>query len=127
MAAWNLDLADFFARGWNKTAPDASLMHPSGIPSHAPDPALHSSFLSAASHARPRGLTLRGLAAIHTSRERSLPRPLSGVHGQVALGECAIGWLVMRNPATAVIDLGTLAQWFGEERFPTSGGNVGGQ
>jgi len=64
------------------------------------------------------GLTLRGLAAIHTSRERSLTRPLSGVHGQVALGECALGWLVMRNPATGVIDLRTLEQWFGEERLP---------
>ncbi|KAJ6542849.1 Chloroperoxidase [Mycena capillaripes] len=120
--SWTLDLADLSARGWNKIAHDASLVHPSGVPSHAPDPALLSSFLSAASRARPQemgmGLTLRELAAVHASRERSLPRPLRGVHEQIALGECALGWLVMRNPATGVIDLGTLEQWFGQERLP---------
>ncbi|KAJ7925504.1 hypothetical protein B0H13DRAFT_2570113 [Mycena leptocephala] len=64
------------------------------------------------------GLTLGELTEVHVARERSLPRPLGNVHEQIAVGECALGWLVMRNPATGIIDLDTLEQWFGEERLP---------
>ncbi|KAJ7255050.1 Chloroperoxidase [Mycena haematopus] len=114
-----LALAGFLtSRGWNKITHDASLVHASGIPSHAPDPALLSSFLSAASEHEEAGLTLKGLAAVHALRERDLPHQLSSLHEQVALGECALGWLVMHNPITGVIDLDTLEQWFGEERLP---------
>ncbi|KAF7345008.1 hypothetical protein MVEN_01663600 [Mycena venus] len=115
--SWTLNLSDLSARGWNKIAHDASLVHVSGIPSHFPDPALVSSLLGAASHEEA-GITLDGLAAVHVSRERSLPRRLSGFHEQVALGECALGWLVMRNPRTGVIELDILEQWFGGERLP---------
>jgi hypothetical protein len=47
--SWTLSLSDLSARGWNKIAHDASLVHASGIPSHAPDPALLSNLLSTAS------------------------------------------------------------------------------
>jgi len=119
--SWTLNLSDLSARGWNKIAHDASLVHASGIPSHAPDPALLFSLLNAASHSEPQQevrISLNGLAAVHASRERALPRPLGGTHEQIAVGECALGWLVMRNPRTGVIDLDTLEQWFGEERLP---------
>ncbi|KAJ7656222.1 Chloroperoxidase [Mycena rosella] len=119
--SWTLDLADLSVRGWDKIAHDASLVHPSGIPSHTPDPALLENLLSAADHPGPQvetGMTLEGLAAVHAERKRSLPRPLSGFHDQIALGECALGWLVMRNVQTGVVELDTLAQWFGEERLP---------
>ncbi|KAJ7657778.1 Chloroperoxidase [Mycena polygramma] len=124
--SWTLDLADLSARGWNKIAHDASLVHASGIPSHAPDPALLSDLFSAAAHPLPHagpqpedeGITLRGLADVHAARERGLPHPLGGVHEQIALGECALGWLVLRDPATGAVDLDTLKRWFGEERLP---------
>ncbi|KAF8145786.1 Chloroperoxidase, partial [Mycena galopus ATCC 62051] len=116
--SWTLSLSDLSAQGWNKIAHDASLVHASGIPSHAPDPALLSNLLSAASASQDAGLTLNGLAAVHALRERSLPHRLSSLHEQIALGECALAWLVMGNPRTGVIDLDTLAQWFGEERLP---------
>ncbi|KAJ6507487.1 Chloroperoxidase [Mycena vulgaris] len=114
--SWTLDLADLSARGWSKIAHDASFVHPSGIPSHAPDPVLLASLLSAASASA--GMTLEGLAAVHAERARALPRPLSGFHQQIAFGECALGWLVMRNAKTGVVEVDTLAQWFGEERLP---------
>ncbi|KAJ7648167.1 Chloroperoxidase, partial [Mycena rosella] len=116
--SWKLNLADLSARGWNKIAHDASLVHPSGIPSHTPDLALLENLLSAASRPRSPGMTLEGLAVVHAARARNLPRPLSGFHAQVAFGECALGWLVMRNAQTGVIEVGTLEQWFGEERLP---------
>ncbi|KAJ6476386.1 hypothetical protein C8R45DRAFT_1077286 [Mycena sanguinolenta] len=116
--SWTLSLSDLSARGWNKIAHDASLVHPSGIPSHAPDPVLLANLLSFASHSHKVGLALNGLAAVHAHRERTLPHRLSSLHEQVALGECALGWLVMHNPATGVIDLDTLEKWFGEERLP---------
>ncbi|KAJ7500734.1 hypothetical protein B0H11DRAFT_1714086 [Mycena galericulata] len=121
--SWTLDLADLSARGWNKITHDASLVHASGVPSHAPDPALLANFLSAASRPAPEtqtpiGMSLRGLTVVHAARERNLPRPLNTFHEQVALGECALGWLVMHNPDTGAIPLETLAEWFGEERLP---------
>ncbi|KAJ7325528.1 Chloroperoxidase [Mycena albidolilacea] len=119
--SWTLSLSDLSARGWNKIAHDASLVHVSGIPSHAPDPALLSNLLSTASRSGTQheaGITLEGLAAVHVLRKRSLSCPLSRLHEQVAVGECALGWLVMRNPRTGVIELDTLEQWFGEERLP---------
>lgn len=120
--SWTLNLADLSARGWNKIAHDGSLVHLSGAPSHAPSPGLLANFLNTA-RASPHpnaeaGLTLGELTEVHVARERSLPRPLGNVHEQIAVGECALGWLVMRNPATGIIDLDTLEQWFGEERLP---------
>ncbi|KAJ7656224.1 hypothetical protein B0H17DRAFT_1213832 [Mycena rosella] len=116
--SWKLNLADLSARGWSKIAHHASLVHPSGIPSYTPDLALLENLLSAASRSGSPGMTLEGLAAVHADRARNLPRPLSGFHAQVAFGECAFGWLVMRNPQTSVIEVDTLEQWFGEERLP---------
>ncbi|KAF8134679.1 hypothetical protein K438DRAFT_2126723 [Mycena galopus ATCC 62051] len=115
--SWTLSLSDLSARGWNKIAHDGSLVHASGVPSHAPDPALLSNLLSTASASQKAGITLDWLAAVHALREHSLPRQLSTLHEQIALGECALAWLVMRN-TTGVIDLDTLEQWFGEERLP---------
>ncbi|KAF7373225.1 HEME-HALOPEROXIDASE domain-containing protein [Mycena sanguinolenta] len=122
--SWTLSLSDLSARGWNKIAHDASLVHPSGIPSHAPDPILIASLLSFASDSHEAGLTLDGLAAVHAQRERTLPHRLGSLHEQVACGECALAWLVMGNPATGVIDLETLEQWFGDERLPDGWWNL---
>ncbi|KAJ7191656.1 Chloroperoxidase [Mycena pura] len=118
--AWTLDLADLSARGWAKLAHDASLVHPSGIPSHAPDPALLADLLATARAQPNQGLTFRELVAVHAARLRTLsPRhPLSTLHARIAAAECAIAWLVMRHPATGVVEVDTLAQWFGEERLP---------
>ncbi|KAJ7194985.1 Chloroperoxidase [Mycena pura] len=118
--AWTLDLADLSARGWDKIAHDAALVHVSGAPLHAPDPALLADLLAAARAQPKQGLTLRGLAEVHTARVRALPprRPLSSLHAQIAAGECALAWLVMRHPAAGVVEVDTLAQWFGEERLP---------
>ncbi|KAJ7157944.1 Chloroperoxidase [Mycena crocata] len=113
--SWTLDLADLSAQGWNKITHDASLVHASGVSSHAPDPELVASLLRATP---PNGITLEGLAQVHAARERSLPSALSGFHEQVALGECALGWLVMRNLTTGTIEQDTLGQWYGEERLP---------
>ncbi|KAK7029847.1 heme-HALOPEROXIDASE domain-containing protein [Favolaschia claudopus] len=116
--SWTLNLSDLSARGWNKIAHDASLVHPSGVPSHAPDPALVSDLLASAHRSKPHGLTLDALAAIHARRERGIAQPLSSFHDQVAQGESALAWLVMQNPSTGAIDEDTLKRWFGEERLP---------
>ncbi|KAJ7085384.1 Chloroperoxidase [Mycena belliarum] len=115
--AWTLDLAALAARGGAKIAHDASLVHPSGAPSHAPDPVLLASLLGAAAPAPAPGITLEGLAAVHVARARSAP-PLDGLHRQIAFGECALTSLVMGDPATGAVARETLAQWFGEERLP---------
>ncbi|KAK7055131.1 heme-HALOPEROXIDASE domain-containing protein [Favolaschia claudopus] len=116
--SWTLNLSDLSARGWNKIAHDASLVHPSGVPSHAPDPALVSDLLASAHRAEPHGLTLDALAAIHARRERGIAQPLSSFHEQIAQGESALAWLVLQNPSTGAIDEDTLRRWFGEERLP---------
>ncbi|KAJ7156153.1 hypothetical protein C8R46DRAFT_1294635 [Mycena filopes] len=117
--SWTLDLADLSARGPTKIAHDGSLVHASGAPSNAPDPALLAAFLAAAAHSpstETGGLTLPDLAALHAANTRDLK--LSAFHEQVALGECGLGWLVMRNPSTGAVPLETLEAWFGEERLP---------
>ncbi|KAJ6620430.1 hypothetical protein B0H10DRAFT_1077531 [Mycena sp. CBHHK59/15] len=122
--SWTLDLADLSARGWTKITHDASLVHPSGTASHAPDPGLLRSLLHAditeldSAPLQENGMTLRDLATVRVTREKSLPHPLSSFHEQVAVGECALGWLVMRDADTGAIAVDTLAQWFGEERLP---------
>ncbi|KAJ7715245.1 hypothetical protein B0H16DRAFT_508001 [Mycena metata] len=115
--SWTLNLADLSARGLTKIAHNGSLVHASGAPSHAPDPALLQNFLTVAADSSAHhetGLTLPALTAIHAARAQHL----SGLHKQVAQGECALGWLVMRNPKTGVIDIETLTEWFGLERLP---------
>ncbi|KAJ7145679.1 hypothetical protein C8R44DRAFT_655594 [Mycena epipterygia] len=120
--SWTLDLADLSARGWYKITHDASLVHPSFIPSHAPDPILVKGLLLRAASPPPpetqTGMSLHGLARVHAAREQRLPRPLSSFQEQVAIGECALGWLVMRDHKTGVVDLDALKEWLGEERLP---------
>jgi hypothetical protein len=91
-------------------------VHLSGVPSHAPDPALLADLLRAAGPDA--GLTLKGLADLHAGRTAALVRPLGSVHETIALGESGLVWLVMRNAEEAVVKKDTLAQWFGEERLP---------
>jgi len=118
--SWTISLADLSERGWNKIAHEASLVHPSGVPSHAPDPALVKSLLNAARAAPNQGLDLRGITAVHVERVRSLQPPLKleGLHATFAAGECALTWLFMGNSSTGVVELNTLSQWFGQERLP---------
>ncbi|CAK5270908.1 unnamed protein product [Mycena citricolor] len=114
--SWTLSLADLSARGGSKITHDASLVHPSHGTSHAPDRSLVADLLA---RARVRcGLTLPELAAVHSARISTLSHPLSLFHEQVALGECALAWLVLQDRNTGVIETQTLEQWFGEERLP---------
>ena len=136
---WTIDLASLSKRGYSKIAHDASLVHPDDKPSTSPDPTLLVDLLLSASHRnnQPDGLTLRDLARLHAKREASSNRPLSSLHEQVALGECGLTWLIMRERISGrkcanyfhghqnnacetefVIPWSRLEQWFGEERLP---------
>ncbi|KIY44877.1 hypothetical protein FISHEDRAFT_77097 [Fistulina hepatica ATCC 64428] len=69
------------------------------------------------------GFSLGDLAAIRAAREAHTPR-LNWFHEQVALGEAALGWLVLgdRLKASQIqqirIPANRFAQFFGEERLP---------
>jgi hypothetical protein len=123
--SWTLDLADLSTRGSFKIAHDASFVHPSGRPSHAPDPSLVSDLLRAAANTEKISptstegdMSLRDLAALRIAREKDLPKKLSVLHEQIALGESGLAWLLLRNPKTGAIPADMLEQWFGEERLP---------
>ena len=135
---WTINLASLSKRGSNKIAHDASLVHPDDKPSTSPDSTLLADMLLFASRGNGKpGLTLRGLARLHAKREASSNRSLNFLHEQVALGECALTWLIMRERRSGhkctnhfhghqdgvcetefVIPLSRLEQWFGEERLP---------
>jgi len=134
---WTINLASLSKRGFNKIAHDSSLVHPDDRPSTSPDLTLLADLLRSASNANGTlGLTLHDLGRLHAQREASSNRPLSWLHEQVALGECGLAWLVMREYTSAskchslrfrredicenefTIPLSRLEQWLGEERLP---------
>lgn len=126
---WTINLASLSKRGSSKIAHDSSLVHPNAKPSTSPDPTLLADLLRFALHANGTpGLTLHDLARLHAKREASSDQPLSSLHEQVALGECGLTWLVMRERTAesmcyaceteCIIPWSRLEQWFGEERLP---------
>ncbi|KAJ7055633.1 Chloroperoxidase [Mycena amicta] len=114
--SWTLSLANLAKRGRTKIAHEASLVHSSAVPTHAPHPALVQNLLSIAESED--GLSLLALAKIHASRVRALGHKLDGCHEQVAAGESALAWLVMHNAQTGAIEADKVESWFGEEKLP---------
>ncbi|KDR78166.1 hypothetical protein GALMADRAFT_94692 [Galerina marginata CBS 339.88] len=148
-----IDLSSLSRRGYFKIAHDASFVHPDLVPSTAPSPKLLKKLLSYAPTRRNLdqkdrdGLSLIDIAQFHAERVQSTPTSLSPVHLQIALGECALAWEVLRgqqcdyNPVNeehdreayvskervdGVVPVSRLAQWFGEERLPDGWWDAGG-
>ncbi|KAK1222930.1 hypothetical protein PQX77_014207 [Marasmius sp. AFHP31] len=121
---WNItfDLASLSKFGAFKIAHKASHAHPD-FPSHSPDPALVRDVVSRAhkdiSGSEP-GLTLHDIATIRVEREARLDKPLDTLHVQIAQGESALLYHVLRNHygSTGMVPASRLAQWLGEERLP---------
>ncbi|KAF7297075.1 HEME-HALOPEROXIDASE domain-containing protein [Mycena indigotica] len=114
--SWTLDLGNLAKEGVMSLAHGASLVHSSPISRDAPDAKLLWNVLQVAEVEG--GLSLHSLAKIHASRIRTLGHKLDGFHAQVAAGEVALAWLVMRNPQTGLIEVDKLESWFKEEKLP---------
>ncbi|KIK61199.1 hypothetical protein GYMLUDRAFT_43276 [Collybiopsis luxurians FD-317 M1] len=71
----------------------------------------------------PDGLGIVHLAEARVKRERMLQREkrpeLDLLHGEIAHGEAALAWLLMKD-AQGVVGTETVRQWFGQETFPGS-------
>ncbi|KAF8153922.1 hypothetical protein B0H34DRAFT_661502 [Crassisporium funariophilum] len=121
--SWTLDLGWLTQRGASKIAHDASLVHPSGVTSTAPDAKLLEDVLSYASTVRgpdgalKNGLDLRDIAHLHAGRVQSALTPLSNLHRQIAFGECGLIWEMLKG-RDSVVPTARLQQWLGEERLP---------
>jgi len=128
--SWTLDLSALSARGARKITHNASFVHPDSISSTAPDPRMVERLVDYASKIHhPNGNHHSGLSLVdfgryHAQREVSAPAKLYSVHEQVALGEGALAWLVLRgsdSPAEhseAIVPTERIRQWLGEERLP---------
>ncbi|KAF8877063.1 hypothetical protein CPB84DRAFT_1795314 [Gymnopilus junonius] len=138
-----LDLSSLSFRGGTKITHDASFVHPDGVSSTSPRPNLLGGLLDFASTRRgldgkPRdGLGLMDIAHFHVHRLKNAPASLNDMHSQIALGECALTWDVLRGHQCydgpgehdrsacmlkgrldGVIPTSRLEQWFGQERLP---------
>lgn len=124
LPTFTLDLASLAQRGRWKIAHDASFVHPNGEPSTAPDPALVQNLLEYA-HKTDGGFSLHDVVEFHVTRVNSTTQPLDKLHSQIAMGECALAWTMLRAPGSGPPILGggfipasRLGQWFGEEQLP---------
>ena len=129
---WRIDLASLSVRGSTHIAHDASLVHPNYVESHSPDKPLLHKLLTLASRncTQSGGLSLTDIALYHHEREQELHSPPNNFHKGVALGECGLGWAVMRRRLPTeqlgdasdeheeVIPEHVLKTWFGAERLP---------
>ncbi|KAH9476776.1 hypothetical protein JR316_0010691 [Psilocybe cubensis] len=139
-----LDLSSLSSRGKLKITHDAAFVHPDSIPSVTPDVILLEDLLQYASQRRHEsfgdsegGLSYIDIAKFHARRVKNAPRPLSSIHQQISLGECALTWEALRGyqchsgsdahdrrtyslkgGLDGVIPVSRLRQWFGEERLP---------
>lgn len=126
--SWTLDLSALSARGAHKITHNASFVHPDDISSTAPDPRMVEHLIHYATQASDRsrrsGLGLVDFARFHAQRERAARAKLFNIHEQVALGEGALTWLVLRGfsespPAySGIVPTERVRQWLGEERLP---------
>lgn len=103
----------------NKIEHDASLAHADAAPGElkAPipvDPKRFQKFLSYATLNK--GLFIEDFVEARVAIEQQ-SKPLDNVHAQVAQGEVAAAWFVMKDEE-GKIPLDTLKQWWGEERLP---------
>jgi len=141
-ARWTLDLADLSVQGPFKIAHEASLVHIprsdgiSAASATTPDTGLCSSLILSAENARDArdsrnsgGLGLMGLSHIQSKRLQANPRPLGSFHMQIANGECALTWLVLKGHGDeGVVSARKLKRWFQDERLPSgwwTGGDTG--
>ena len=116
LPTFTLDLQSLAQRGRWKIAHDASFVHPNGKPSTAPDPTLVQNLLKYADTTGG-GFSLHDVM-FHLTRVNSTTHSLDNLHSQIALGECALVWIMLRAPGSGFIPVSRLGQWFGEERLP---------
>ena len=124
LPTFTLDLESLAQRGRWKIAHDASFVHSNGKPSSAPDPTLVQNLLKHADKTGG-GFGLHDVVIFHLTRVNSTTQSLDNLHSQVALGECALVWIMLRAPGSGPAILGggfipvsRLGQWFSEERLP---------
>ncbi|KAK0471396.1 Chloroperoxidase, partial [Armillaria novae-zelandiae] len=112
---WVLSLARLSEFGASRLAHRASLVHVDQ-PSHHPDPKLLESLISA----YPSGLSICDIAEVRVKREAALEKPLNWWHEQIALGESALSWLLLRDGSDeqATVPVERMREFFGEERLP---------
>ena len=132
LPSWTLDLAALSARGAHKITHNASFVHPDNVSSTAPDPQMVESLVEYASRIRDiddrrlSGLSLFDFAHYHARREMSTPAKRYNIHEQVAMGEGALTWLVLRGSETpfkreaysGIVPTERVRQWLGEEKLP---------
>jgi hypothetical protein len=104
----------------NRIEHDASLAHSDAAPGdrYAPIPVSQNmlkKFLGYA--ALGKGMYLEDFMRARVDREAQLEKPLDVIHAQIAQGEAATAWLVMKDDY-GKIPLERLKQWWGEERLP---------
>jgi hypothetical protein len=116
-----LDLDDLATH--NLVEHDCSLAHadaPCGS-DKAPtrvDAGLMRSFLS---HAAPKhGFSLFDFARARVDREDACGKTLGGLRAQIAQGEAALAWLLLRDEGSGEIDVDRLRTWWGEERLDSA-------
>jgi hypothetical protein len=123
---FTLDLGSLAQRGRWKIAHDASFVHLNGEPSTAPDPTLVQNMLEYADKTETGGgFGLHDVVEFHVTRVNSTTQPLDNLHSQIAMGECALAWIMLRAPGSGpaisgggFIPVSRLGQWYGEERLP---------
>jgi len=131
LPAFTLDLGSLAQRGHWKIAHDASFVHPNGKPSTAPDPTLVRNLLEYADKTGG-GFSLHDIVMFHLARVNSTTQSLDNLHSQIALGECALTWIMLRSRGSGpagdgFIPVSRLKQWFGEERLPDNWWNEDGR
>ena len=57
------------------------------------------------------------MARARVDREAHLATPLGHLHAEIAAGESALTWLLMKD-GRGEVPLERLEQWYGEERIP---------
>lgn len=124
LPTFTLDLGSLSQHGRWKIAHDASFVHPNGKPSTAPDPTLVQNLLEYADKTGG-GFSLHDVVKFHLTRVNSTTQSLDNLHSQIAIGECALTWIMLRAPGSGpaisgggFIPVSRLGQWFGEERLP---------
>ncbi|KAF9468363.1 Chloroperoxidase [Collybia nuda] len=113
-----VDLGDLCKH--NKIEHNASLAHddcPEGkeFASNAPSRKLLQSLVGYATCGH--GLGLNDFARARVDRESRLKTPLDEIHSQIATGESALTWLVMKDQRGEV-PINLVKEWYGEERIP---------
>jgi len=104
----------------NKIEHNGSLAHDDAAPGarFAPIPVNPSMLYTLLSYAAlGKGMYLEDFMKARVDREAQLEKPLDALHRQVAQGEVATAWLVMKDD-NGKIPLDTLKQWWAEERLP---------